>query len=354
VNSGDQPRDAQAMFFDYQRNYLQELVQMYPNDAVAPKAKWLLENSTVPQLARPETLVFDFLYDMNAVTSQPLGGLGTSHFAPGIGQVYSRSSWDRNATWINFTAGAYAESHQHQDQGQLLIYKEGWMMADGGLGSKNGIIQDTGSHSIVRIDNGSTIVKQVVNTESKLVGLHGGDNWLYGAADLTAAYGGNSAVQKVQREFVYLKPNVVVVYDRVATASGTSQTWQLASPAAPSISGTTTTFPGTHPMTVRRLVPASATAAVTNMTSVTSTAGSYVSGYRLDEKLAGGDQRYLHVISLDGSVTSATASGDTGATIAMSDGSTATVTFNRDSIGASLAWGSVNETLGAGIDMLPE
>jgi hypothetical protein len=107
-------------------------------------------------------------------------------------------------------------------------------------------------------------------------------------------------------------------------------------------------------MTVRRLVPASATAAVTNMTSVTSTAGSYVSGYRLDEKLAGGDQRYLHVISLDGSVTSATASGDTGATIAMSDGSTATVTFNRDSIGASLAWGSVNETLGAGIDMLPE
>jgi hypothetical protein len=350
VNTGDQPRDAQAMFFDYQRNYLQELVQMYPNDAVAPKAKWLLENSTVPQLARPETLVFDFLYDMSNVSSAQLGGLGTSHYAPGIGQVFSRSSWDRNATWVNFTAGAYAESHQHQDQGQLLIFKEGWMMGDAGLGSRNGIIQDTGSHSIVRIDNGSTTVKQVVNTESKLVGLHGGDNWLYAAADLTPAYGGNSAVQKVQREFVYLKPNVVVVYDRVATASGTSQTWQLASPTAPSVSGATATVAGTHPMVVRRLLPASASAAVTNMTSITG----YVSGFRLDEKVSGGDQRYLHVISLDGSVTSATASGDTGATISMADGSTATVSFNRDTIGASLSWGSVNQTLGTGIDMLPE
>ncbi|HTL38595.1 MAG TPA: hypothetical protein VL326_35940 [Kofleriaceae bacterium] len=354
VDSGDQPRDATAAFFDYQRNYLQELVQMYPNDPVAPKAKTLLANSTVPQLARPETLVFDFLYDMSDVTAAPLDGMGTSLYAPGIGQVYSRSGWDRAATWLNFTAGAYSESHQHQDQGQLLIYKEGWMMADAGLGSRNGIIQDTPAHSIVRIDSGSTPVIQKVGTTSKLEALHGGDTWLYAAADLTPAYGGNSAVQKVQREVVYLKPNVIVVYDRVATASGTSQTWQLAAPGAPSISGSTTTVPGTHPMTVRRLVPASATAAVTNMTSVTSSAGSYLSGYRLDEKVAGGDQRYLHVISLDGAATSATAADDHSVTVSLSDGSTANVSFNRDAIGASLAWGSVNQTLGGGVDMLAE
>ena len=32
---------------------------------------------------------------------------------------------------------------------------------------------------------------------------------------------------------VYLQPNVVIVYDRVQTAPGTTQTWQLAAPVAP-------------------------------------------------------------------------------------------------------------------------
>lgn len=350
VDTGDQPRDATAMFFDYQRNYLQELVQMYPTDPVAPRAKAMLEGSTVPQLARPETLVFDFLYDMSNVQSAPLGGLGTSHYASGIGEVYSRSGWDSGATWVNLIAGTYSESHQHQDQGALLIYKGGWLMGDAGLGSRNGLMQDTGAHSLVRIDNGTTTVKQVVNTSSKLVGLHGGDTWLYAAADLTPAYGGNAAVQKVQREIVFLKPNVVVVYDRVATAAGTSQVWQLASPTVPAISGATTTIAGAHPLVVRRLIPAAATSGTTSMASVSG----YLSGYRLDEKVTGGDQRYLHVLSLDGTVTSAAATGDTGVTVALSDGSTAYINFNRDTVGATLAWGSVSETLGPTVDTLPE
>lgn len=349
ANTGDQPRDAQALFFDYQRNYLQELVQMYPNDAAAPKAKAMLEQSTVPQLARPEVLVFDFLYDNANVQSQPLGGMNTSHYASGIGQVYSRSSWDKNATWLNFTAGAYAESHQHQDQGALIIYKEGWLMADAGLGSRNGIIQDTTAHSLVRINSGGAPVKQVVGTTSRMVGLHGGSNWLYAAADVTGAYGDNAAVGKVQREVVYLKPDVVIVYDRVATAAGTSQVWQLATPTAPQISGATATIGGAHPMTVQRLVPAAATSSSYNMTQT----DGYLSGFRLDETVAGGDQRYLHVLSIDGAATSAQAQGDNGVTVQLSDGTTATVTFNRDAMGASLNWGSVQQTLGAGVDVLP-
>jgi hypothetical protein len=149
---------------------------------------------------------------------------------------------------------------------------------------------------------------------------------------------------------VFLKPNVVVVYDRVATGSGTSQVWQLASPTAPAISGATAQIAGTHQLAVQRLVPATAASSVYNMTSTTG----YLSGYRLDEKVAGGDQRYLHVLSLDGAVRSATATGDTGVTISLSDGSTAYVTFEHDAIGASLTWGAVSATLGAGVDDLPQ
>src|SRR5690606_4588908 len=107
-----------------------------------------------PQMARPEMLVFDFLYDNDGVDALPLEEMATDYYASGIGQVYSRSGWDRDATWLNFTAGAYTESHAHQDQGQLLVFKGGWLAGDGVFGTSNGIVQDTTSHSIVRVNSG--------------------------------------------------------------------------------------------------------------------------------------------------------------------------------------------------------
>jgi hypothetical protein len=350
VPTGDQPRDVTAAFFDYHRIYLQELIALYPTDPVAPRAKAMLDGSNLPQLARPELLVFDFLYDNVDVTSQPLDGMGTSHYAPGIGQVYARSGWDRQATWINLIAGPYTEAHAHQDQGSLLIYKEGWLAADAVLGQQNGILQDVTSHSLVRIDSGGAPLRQSVNTTSQLVGLHRGADWLYAAADVTAAYKGNPAVGKVQREVVFLQPNVVIVYDRVNTGTGTSQVWQLATPTRPTLSGAIVTIPGSHTLAVHRLAPAAAASSVYDMTR---TSG-YLSGFRLDESVAGGDQRYLHVLSLDGAVSSATASGDSSVTVAMTSGQTATVSFDRDAIGASMMYGGSTVTLGPGVDAMPE
>jgi hypothetical protein len=349
--TGDQPRDMTAAFFEYQREYLQGLIHLYPNDPIIGRAKMLLANSSVPAHGRPETLVYDFLYDNANVTAAPLEGLGKSYYASGVGQVYARSGWDRSATWLNFTAGPYTESHAHQDQGSLLIYKDGWLGYDGVINSANGIIQEVGSHSLVRINSGGSPLKQIVNTESTMAAVRAGQGWTYAAGDLTAAYGGNAAVSKVQREVLFIEPNTIVVYDRVATGSGTTQTWQLATPVAPSISGNAATISGAHALRVDRLVPASG--ATSTSYSLASTSN-YRGGYRLDTTMNGGDQRYLHVMSIDGSVSSATASGDNTATIALSDGGTAKVEFNRDSIGATLTLNGATFTLAAGHDTLPE
>src|SRR5690606_8025531 len=135
---------------------------------------------------------------------------------------------------------------------------DGWLAYDGVIDSANGIIQEVGSHSLVRIDSGGSPIKQVVNTEPKMEAVRAGDGWFYAAGDVTAAYGNNPAVTKVQREVVFLEPNTVVVYDRVATGSGTSQTWQLATPVSPSIPGASATINGAHPLRVDRLVAATA------------------------------------------------------------------------------------------------
>lgn len=349
--TGDQPRDHTAAFFDYQRAYLQELVALYPTDPLAPRAKAMLDASTLPAMARAEMMVYDFLYPLDDVSAQPLDGLGTDYYASGIGHTYSRSGWDKQATWVELIGGAYTESHAHQDQGSFMLYKGGWLAHDAVVSSRSGIIQETGSHNLVQIKNASgTPIGQSPNTTSKTVGLHAGDNWLYAAVDVTPAYKNNASIIRVQREMVFLKPNVVVLYDRVTTAPGTTQTWLMTSPVQPTLSGATATVTGAHSLRVQRLAPAAAQSSVNNLAGVSD----YTGGYRLEEQVPGGDVRYLHVLSLDGAATQATAANESTVTVQLGSGVSATIAFDRDDAGATLTYGGGAIALTPTVDTLPE
>ena len=196
--------------------------------------------------------------------------------------------------------------HAHQDQGSFLLYKDGWLASDSNIFSHSGLAQDTTNHSIVRISQGGTNIRQVVGTHPTLEALQKGDGWLHVAADVTDAYNGNAAIQNVQRETVFLEPNTIVVFDRVTTTSGAAQTWQLVTPVQPSISGNTAT-----------VTSAGHTLAITKVTGGPMSTydfrgnSDFSGGWRLDEAQAGGgDQRYLHVFSIDGAATNVAAAGD--------------------------------------------
>jgi hypothetical protein len=350
--TGDQSRDSTAAFFDYHRNYLQELIQQFSGDRLASRAKTQLAASSLPTMSTGFMAAYDFLYDDAGVTAQPVD-LNTTYHASGIGEVYARSGWDTHATWVNLIAGPYTEEHAHQDQGSLMIYKDGWLAYDSVIDSHSGLPQETTAHSLVRIDSGGQPVRQIVGTTPGLTALHQGTGYTHAAADLTSAYNGNSAVQKVQREIVYLQPDVVIVFDRVQSAAGTTQTWQLASPVAASISGTLAAIASSgHTLKVQKI--AGGSMAVTPFTSVSS---DYAGGFRLDETMSGGDNRYLHVLSIDAAASSVTPAGDAthpGVTVAMSNGHTATITFVRDDTGATLVLDGTTKSLAAGVDSLPE
>jgi len=347
--TGDQSRDATAMFFDYHRNYLQELIALFPSDPLAPRAQALLASSTLPLMANKFMYVFDFLYPNTDVPASTLDGLGTAYYAPGIGELYARSGWDKHATWINLIAGSFTESHAHQDQGALMIYKDGWLAYDAVVDSKSGLTQQIDTHSTVRIVDGGATVEQQRDTDPALIALHRGDGFLYAVADLTPVYDHSPVVQKVQREILYLEPNAIVVYDRVATRAGSQQVWQLVSPAAPAIAGSRTTFAAAgHTLAVERVAPAGAAATKHDF----SRDSDFTGGFRLDETMAGGDNRFLHVIWLDGSVDNVTAGTD-GAAISV-DGKAVAVQFNRDGVGGSLSINGTSTTLGLGVDTLPE
>ena len=345
--TGDQSRDSTASFFDYHRAYLMELVALYPNDPIAGKAKQLLASSTVPAMTQAFMLAYDFLYDMDDVTTAQLDGMPSAYYAAGIGELYARSGWDRHSTWVNMIAGPYTESHAHQDQGSLMIYKDGWLAYDPVVDSRSGLDQNVTTHGLVRIDQGGAPVKQIASTVSSVKALHGGSGWLYAAADLTPAYNNNAAVQKVNREMIFLKPNVIVVYDRVQ--GGSSQTWQLAVPAQPAISGNTATVTAAgHQLAVTKLSPG------TMSTYDFRGNSEFTGGFRLEQTQPGGNQRYLNVISIDGAATSITAQGDAGASMHLADGRNVTVAFDHDNVGATLTINGTATTLGAGLDNLAE
>ncbi|HEY5937902.1 MAG TPA: hypothetical protein VIU61_24805 [Kofleriaceae bacterium] len=353
--TGDHSRDSTASFFDYHRNYLQHLIALMPTDSVSGRAKTLLADSSVPYMSSGFMVVYDFLYDRPDVTPRALSALNTAYHAKGIGEVYARSSWADNATWVNLVAGPYTESHAHQDQGSIMIFKGEWLAYDSVIHSKSGLNQDTGSHGLVRIDSGGSPVKQVATTTSRLLALKQGKGFLHVSADLTPAYNGNAAIQLVHREMVYLQPDVVVVFDRVRSTTSTTQTWQLPTPVAPSISGNTATINnGGHSLKVTRIAPSAAT-----MSSYSFMSGSsdFTGGYRLDERVTGGDNRFLHVLSVDGGATSATATGTTsqpGVTVNLKGGGTAVVKFNRDTVGGTLTLNGVTTALVSGVVALPQ
>jgi len=351
--TGDHSRDSTAAFFDYHRNYIQELIQQFPGDLLSQRAKTQLAGTSVTQMGSSFMFAYDFLYDNSMVTAKPVDGLNTAYYASGIGELYTRSGWDAHATWVNLIAGPYTQSHAHQDQGSLMIYKDGWLAYDAVIESHSGLTQETSAHGLVRITSGGQPMRQIANTISRLTALHQGAGYTHAAADLTAAYNGNAAVQKVEREMVHLLPDVVVVFDRVQSAGGTTQTWQLVSPASPSISGATASFSAAgHTLKVQKM--SGGTMSATSMPSIDS---DYSAGFRLDETMPGGDNRYLHVLSIDGSVSSMTSAGDAahpGVTVNLSNGHTATVTFTRDTAGATLVLDGATRTLGAGVDKLAE
>jgi hypothetical protein len=352
---GDQSRDSTASFFDYHRDYVQELVALFPNDPLAPRAQALLAASSVPAMTAEFMFVYDFLHPATQATT--LDGLGTAYYASGAGQLYARSGWDTHATWLDFIAGSYTESHAHQDQGSLMIYKDGWLAYDANIDSHSGLRQEIASHGALRVDaGGTTVPQQVGTTAQQLVALHRGTNYLHAAADVVGAYNGSPNVTAMQREIVYLEPDCIVVYDRATTPASTQQVWQLPSPVQPTIAGTQTTVTTTtHALHVERESPTSATASVHSF----ATDSDFSNGFRLDETIAGGDNRWLHVLWIDSAVSGISTHDASTVTVTLADGTTALIAFTPNAIGATLTLTPPNGapstvTLGAGVDPLPE
>jgi hypothetical protein len=306
--------------------------------------------------------LYDFLYDQPALAPSSLSELHPAYHAPGTGQLYFRSSWEPDATWLGFVAGPYTESHAHRDQGSFLLFGREWLADDQNLRSHSGIRQEEQMHNLVRIDRGGETLQMINGGEpAVLTALYDSPEYSYVAVDAAPVYGGEAAIVRDEREALFLKPGVLVLFDRVDAAADTVRVWQLNSAFQPAPSGDVVAFAGaTSDLDVWLLGPDGATTSVVDWTTDDDMNG----GWRLDvaHSSADGRSRFLHVLSLDGAVSGADAVTDgtlAGVDLVLAGGGTVEVRFESDEVGGTLRVldGAGSETLSTtlepGVAVLP-
>ena len=194
--------------------------------------------------------------------------------------------------------------------------------------SHSGIQQEERLHNLVRIDAGRLAGITVPNApRCNLLAMGDDARMTYALADVTPVYKGKRAVSKVEREFLFLRPDAFVVFDRVDTAGpDVSRVWTLNVPAEPAVAGDRLTLKSQgHRMDVFPSHPAA------SPTWCPATASTWPTPRA--------PAPFLHVFGLDGSVASVArsdAAGQTGVQITFADGRSATVRFSTEGRGGTL------------------
>ncbi len=337
--TGDHARDSTAALFDYHREYLMELQALFPQERLSGIARSLLDSSSVPQMKNSFMFFADFLYEQPDLPARPLSELATTYWGPGTGQLMMRSSWETAATYASFICGPYTESHAHRDQGSFVLFKGTWLATDSNVYSHSGIEQDEEMHNLVRFEANGTTVKQAYGTSCVMSALADNRNYAYASARMTPSYRNNAAVTKSEREFLFVKPDAVIVFDRaVASQAGVKRIWTLNLSTPPTLSGDTLTLvDGSSRLDVHRLAPAGLKAEVRAWPEMRK---GMRGGVRVDVGDANGtSSAFLHVLSVNGSVSTATRSdapGQTGAQLKLADGRVVTARFSTQGGGGTL------------------
>lgn len=237
---GDLARSSFPDLFDYHRRIMLEARRLTLNSSLQNLASWWLSHISVTEMSRRIDGQWDLLpAGTNAAVSpdEPL-----FYHATGVGRIFTRTGWDTGALWLSFNAGAYNESHAHQDQGSFTLANNAFLAVTNNIYSNSGINQTTDYHNIVRfVQNGTVIGQREGTTSSMTINSQNSTNGdLNVTANLTPAYGGNANIQNWTRNLQFAQRRLTVT-DQFSVSNGTQGVFQIQVPVQPVISGSNIT-----------------------------------------------------------------------------------------------------------------
>jgi hypothetical protein len=227
-----------------------------------------------------KALLYFLLFDPRAADPKdPRPQVALQRWVPGVGHLYARTSWGKDASWFTWICGWVAIDHQHADGNQIELYRNGeWLTKERtGYGDN---IAASDYHNTIVLENkqpyhhekndarykawkrGSQWWNGVSDGQCKVIGQEANEGFAYGAGDTTLLY--NSKYEEVgevthaSRGVVWLRPDHIVVYDRGGTKKKDAfKRFWLNLPAQASVSGTraTMTTPKGQKLHVTTLLP---------------------------------------------------------------------------------------------------
>lgn len=163
-------------------------------------------------------------------------------YTPRFGFLSMWSGRGRNDTYASFRFGGDQGNHQHYDDLSFTIFKHDFLALDAGSRTETDHHHNFGCQTVAHNSllihmpeepmapfwkswshkpDGKTYFNhggQNAKVRSKALALHSGKDFIYAAGDGTANYAAAKCKEAV-RQYVFLKPDIFVIYDRVTTVS---------------------------------------------------------------------------------------------------------------------------------------
>lgn len=225
------------------QSYANYILQDYPSNDFSNMVTWeyyeamLFNNSSTPA---------------SYWSSQPL-----QYFNSGTGLLTTRSDWGSSPTWLSVQIGNFQSiDHQSLTPGQIQIQRgDDQLLINGNSPGENGAFPWGYMGNIVIVNAGPSaqtypgepgvFYGPTVNLPGVTINAYeAANNYTYISGNLTASYNNKpgsliaNPVSSLTREVVYLRPNYVIVYDRVSTLQASytkEQQWNFLN--APTVSG---------------------------------------------------------------------------------------------------------------------
>jgi heparin/heparan-sulfate lyase len=167
---------------------------------------------------------------------------GRYFYNAGFGLLLLRSGIGEDDTFAAFRFGSKQKVHQHYDELSFVIYKRGFLALDAGSRASTAHHQNfaaqTVAHNTILIhqdkepiapfwkpwgfkDDGKTYEShggQLSTTAATALALQSTPDFIYAAGDATKSYAASKCEEAV-RQFVWIKPDLFVIYDRVTSVA---------------------------------------------------------------------------------------------------------------------------------------
>ncbi|MCB1050385.1 MAG: hypothetical protein H6510_16795 [Acidobacteria bacterium] len=256
---GDQARVSDAPLYDYHRNLVLRLLDLFPGSPEAGQGAWWLNHIVIDEM----TSGFNLRHELKPVTEVESVPTQLYYHATGVGHLFARTNWTTNAVWLGVVAGPYEESHAHRDQGAFMLYQNGWLAVTQNIHSHSGIQQDAEVHNVVRFSSGGNTFQPTEGTTSSMSATSDASG-LHIQADLSPAFATYSEISSWTRQLDF-QANTLHITDQFSVDNSVTAVWQVNVPDQPVMVGNEI---HAGRLIIRPIAPASPTISFLDWTTV--------------------------------------------------------------------------------------